>query len=200
MATKIESDEQLKESFGNNMQFFNLILAKGFDKFNQVYEDKGMLPLIYIVEWLRIWINMIKQKLPSESAHNLISYIHKASKFKLTSSGFDNNLEMCGKENLKIFLALTLYTNTMLSNDEDELLVEISELKSLFVKVCMSCLNEHHALNLNKPHGFNGKVKIQHHIFWVLYLTPSYKFTNGQSTFELRKIENPLNLIKILSN
>lgn len=200
MANRIESDEVLKESFSNTMQLFDLVLAKGFDKFNEIFEDKGMLPLIYITEWFRVWTIIIQKKLHPYYSQNLINYVNRASKFKLIKTGFDINLEMCGKENLKIFLALALYANTIPDNVEEDLLVEISSLNSLFVKVCLSCLNENQAVKFNKPLGFNGKVKIQHHVFWVLYLTPCHKFDESQSVDSIRKIENPLNLIKTLSN
>jgi hypothetical protein len=60
MVNKIESEDSFKELFSKETLFFDLILAKGFDKFYEIFQDKGMVLLIYLTEWIRTWINTIK--------------------------------------------------------------------------------------------------------------------------------------------
>ena len=194
------SEDTLWEMLSNNTQIFDFVLGKGFDKFQDVYVDKGLIPLLYIVEWIRIWTNMVKKLIPGSYSHNLLSYINKASKFKLVKSSNDINFEQWNKDNLKIFIALALYSNTILELNDEEFISELASKNSLFVKSCLSCLNEDLAIKFNKPRGSGGKVKIQHHVYWLMYLTSCHKFNNDQNPLELKTINNTLDLIKTLSH
>lgn len=53
-----------------NLNFFDLIVGKGIDNLNDKFGDKG-LPLVFISEWIRIWLNIIRRKSHYSYSHKI---------------------------------------------------------------------------------------------------------------------------------
>lgn len=129
-----------------------------------------------------------------------LSYINNVAKSKILKTGLDIDLESCSKDNLKIFIAICLYSGTLLDAKNENLISKLASQKSLFVKNWLTLLKEEIAVSVHLPQSNIRKVQIQHHVFWLIYLTPCYRFNSLQGMFEIKKIKDPINLIQWLWN
>lgn len=68
------------------VNFFDLVLGKGIESLSETSGDNGNLSLIYISEWIRVWIGLIRHKTHYSYSSKLFSYIFKISKNKVISS------------------------------------------------------------------------------------------------------------------
>ena len=135
-----------------------------------------------------MWITLIRQRCPTTYSHKLLEYIHKWSKSKLNKTDFDINLECCNKENLQIFIALILYSNTIPENTEDNLIKELLWINSLCVKSSLSFIPEPLALKLFKRETSSNSIDLttQNIIFWLFHLTPCYNPNKENENFKVK--------------
>lgn len=184
-----------------NLNFFDLIVGKGIDSLNDKFGDKG-LPLVFISEWIRIWLNIIRRKSHYSYSHKIWSYIWRLAKTKLVGYINTINYETVNKENLPVYVSLILYASTIPDNSEDDLIIEYARIKTINCRICLSNLNESLAVGLIKPPKTNLSIDSisLSNVYWILYLTPLFKFSESQKESHLMTIENPLNMIKALAS
>lgn len=76
MENKLESEDIFKKVIQGKGLYFDLMLGKGFDNFHKAFQDKGIIILISITEWVRIWLNIISTKLPEVYSSELRNFIN----------------------------------------------------------------------------------------------------------------------------
>ena len=202
IAQKVENKESIEiYSNINKFNFLDLIVGKGIEGINEIFGDKGIL-LVYLSEWIRIWLNIIRLKSHYSYSHKINSYIWKLARSKVVSLINTINYESVNKENLYVYISLILYASTIPENSDDDLIWEWARIKSVNSRIWLSNINERLACSIMKP----GKITMTAdsinllNLYWILYLTPWYKFSEKQNEFHLMTLENPLNMIKFLSS